>query len=472
MMNRWEDDRNSLLSADILYQVFKFFVSKSKGAVDGESLRVVSLVCKQWKTVADSKPLWATLSGINDLGVNCHSHSVHRSLLIKEATDSLVDGISLHASLIGFVKLKLYDGKHLGLNFFVRERATGYKLLLSISRDEQKHRSLIRDLYVNHFELNEKFLLHEGICMWKGRVVQWYRSGNEMEARSTINHVSAKRKHSSQNFEVFIQPSISLVSHLIELEKDGLRDVDYGSFFYVQGRQDIVDWMAEITECFDLEDSTIFQSMLLFDRFITSNHLNVSSKHYQLVAGSCLLIASKCNKSSITEKDISFCCDNLFSTSQILATETEILKRLNWKLAYPSTIEFLTAFSTILGFDINSRFFSLGCYILELSLFLDISLRYPPSKIAASSIILINYFLRKGSISTLWPKELEIDSGLKLKDDLFSCAAQLSKEIEDIRRAAAPELKMIYKRYSKPSRHSVSEIYISVLSPSILQDLY
>jgi hypothetical protein len=34
--------------------------------------------------------------------------------------------------------------------------------------------------------------------------------------------------------------------------------------------------MAEIVECFTLEDRTIFQAMLLFDRFITS-HDQVSS---------------------------------------------------------------------------------------------------------------------------------------------------------------------------------------------------
>ena len=58
----------------------------------------------------------------------------------------------------------------------------------------------------------------------------------------------------------------------------------------------------------------------------------MSSSSFQLVAGACLLIASKCDKVSITEKDISFCCDNLFSVTLVMATEEAVLKQLGWKL--------------------------------------------------------------------------------------------------------------------------------------------
>ena len=265
----------SLLSADILHQVFKFFVSQKNNTVDGESLINLTQVCKQWKTVVDSRSLWVapTAGSVNDIDPNCCLYSIHRSLQIKEKTDSISNGKSLHASLIGFVKIKCYGGKHPELYFFVRERATGHKLLLSINRDGQKRRSLIRELYVNHFKLKDRFLLKEGISIWKGRVVQYYPLGTEVEAKSMIDQISAKRQRSSQNCEAFIiQPSNSfnLVSHLINLE--GVWGMDYGRF-HIQGRQHVVDWMAEIAECFDLEDRIIFQAMLLFDRFITSNDL-------------------------------------------------------------------------------------------------------------------------------------------------------------------------------------------------------
>jgi len=158
----------SLLSVDILHQVFKFFVSKNQ-TIDGDSLRVASLVCKQWKGVVDSRSLWATPARIKERDVNggndnddCQFCTVHQSLRIKEEIDdSLSNGKSLQESLMGFVKLKCYGGKDPELHFFVRERATGSKWLLSISRDGQKPPSLIRDIYVNHFELKDKFLLQD-----------------------------------------------------------------------------------------------------------------------------------------------------------------------------------------------------------------------------------------------------------------------------------------------------------------------
>ncbi|MGK3740158.1 MAG: hypothetical protein ACI90V_007006 [Bacillariaceae sp.] len=264
----------SLLSADILHQVFKFFVSQKTNTVDGESIINLTQVCKQWKTVVDSKSLWAApaAGGVHGIYANCCLYSVHRSLQMKEEINPISNGKSLHASLMGFVKIKFYGGNYPELYFFVRERATGHKLLLSINRDEQKRRSLIRELYVNHFELKDKFLLKEGISIWKGRVVQYYPLRTETEAKSMINKISAKRQHSSQNCEAFIQhgDSFNLVSHLIDLE--GVWGMDYGRF-YIQGRQHVVDWMAEIAECFDLEDRIIFQAMLLFDRFIASNDL-------------------------------------------------------------------------------------------------------------------------------------------------------------------------------------------------------
>lgn len=330
----------SLFSSDILHQVLSFFVSNNQ-IVDGESLRVASLVCKQWQGVVDSRSLWDTPGGVrehNKSNDNDNTDSpyntVYRSLDIREQVgDCLSYENSLQASLIGFVNLKYYGGKFPELYFFVRERATGSKLLLSISRDGQKHPSFIRDVYVNHFELKGEFLLRDnnnkldnffpsqrfplGISLWKGRVVRWYRSETELEAMEAINLISPKRETLLHQDLAFAKPDkhFSLARHLIELEINSLRDTNDG-IFHAEGRQHMVDWMVEIVECFALEDRTIFQAMLLFDRFITSYDRIISTSSFQLIAGACLLIASKCNTVFITAKDVSFCCDNLFFCCQ------------------------------------------------------------------------------------------------------------------------------------------------------------
>ena len=265
----------SLVSVDILHQVFNFFVSSDQ-VVDGESLRVATLVCKQWKSVLDSRSLWGTPVGAkegngrdddNDSACS-HSRTVYRSLQIKEVSsgeyNSSPEGeTSLQESLIGFTNLKCYGSNFHELYFFVRERATGSNLLLSISRNGQKKPSLIQSVYANHFELKEEFLLRDhrnddatenytgtpshcfpiGISIWKGRVVRWYRSGTETEARSTIERISTKRDflfHQRLGFT-----NCSIVHHLIDLENNSSRDTGNNEGFRTDGRQHIVDWVSD-----------------------------------------------------------------------------------------------------------------------------------------------------------------------------------------------------------------------------------
>jgi len=355
-----------LLSADILHQVFKFFVSSDQ-TVDGESLRVASLVCKQWKRVADSRLLWSIPVGIEGRHGNCNGDNddgddnsrfctVQQSLRILETTGACSsDENPLRSSLIGFANLKRFVGENYpDLHFLVRERATGSTFLLSISRDGKLSPSLVRDLYVHHFESKEEFLRMDrnrtperffpsqqfplGIAIWKGRVLRWYRCRTEMDARSTIEQISEKQKNllHRMNPATESERRKSFVRHLVDLEQTSLGDRDSQSYHH-GGRQHMIDWIVEIVECFNLEDRTIFQAMLLLDRFIASPGQRIKTSHFQLVAGACISIASKCNKVFLTEKDISFCCDNIFSVANVVATEKLILKLLGWKLVRSSS---------------------------------------------------------------------------------------------------------------------------------------
>uniref|UniRef100_A0A7S4AAB1 Cyclin-F n=1 Tax=Pseudo-nitzschia australis TaxID=44445 RepID=A0A7S4AAB1_9STRA len=500
----------SLLSVDILHQVFKFFVSNNQ-TVDGESIRVASLVCKQWRDVVDSRLLWETparieehhgnRNGDDEGDENCRLCTVHQSLQIKEMIGvSSIDQNSLQSSLIGFVNLKRYGRGLPELYFFVRERVTGFRFLLSISRNGHISPSIIRDLYVNHFELKEEFLRRDrnngpdnffppqqfplGISVWRGRVLRWYRSGTETEATSMIEQISPKRKdllHQQIYHLTESEKTISLVRHLLDLEKASLGDRDNNESYRYEGRQHMIDWIVEISECFDLEDRTIFQAMLLFDRFIASADQRVKTSLFQLVTGACVSIASKCNKVYLTEKDISFCCDNKFPVASIVATEKLILNQLEWRLACPSSIDFITAFSKIFCIGRSTRLSDarmscLYCYIAELSLAFDTSYIYPPSLIAASAMVLAHYSLRLDNTVTLWPKELAHATGFQLKDDLVECSVQLSKDAEKIRLSTVPRissrLDMIYRRYSKPCRRSVAEITIPVLTSTTILTAY
>ncbi len=312
----------SLLSSDILHQVFKFFVSESQ-IVDGESLRVASLVCKQWRGIVDSKSLWAASARAMECNDN-NSNSVHRSLQLKEGDGNEA---TLHASLIGFTNLKCYGNNfpESEMYYHVRERATGSKYLLSISGDNQKNPSLIRDLYANHFELKEDFLLRDsndkqlmyssqccplGITIWLGRVLRWYRSESENEACETIAQISSNReiKLFDQDFSER-KKLFCYVRHLIDLENTYSRRSNEDLGYYAQGRQHMVDWMVEVVEVFELGDRTLFQAMLIFDRFLFSND-RVSAWISVFDPSRCIFLLSLTNSLSYHPNQSRSACKN------------------------------------------------------------------------------------------------------------------------------------------------------------------
>ena len=248
------------------------------------------------------------------------------------------------------------------------------------NEEEAPTKCIIRYVYRQHFQHKDKFLHNtndEGLTLWnenrgeeggqpQRRIVQWYRAETITQARAIVQKISFDTTQAmldcstvfdadSDTTTTMLTATIqgedncsSLVRHLMELEHDhGMirkkRRVCEGwpatipGVGDIQGRQVIVDWMAELVECFDLDDRTFFQAMLLFDRYtsvIASNNTrrSLNCKYYQLIAGSCVLLASKCNHVLVTEKDIVFCCDNVFTTEQVLSTETEILQQLDFKL--------------------------------------------------------------------------------------------------------------------------------------------
>jgi transcription initiation factor TFIIIB Brf1 subunit/transcription initiation factor TFIIB len=181
--------------------------------------------------------------------------------------------------------------------------------------------------------------------------------------------------------------------------------------------------------------------------------------HYQLVAGACLLIASKCSEHSISSNDISFCSDNLFNADQVTGTEDFILRQLDWKLAFPTSLAFMISYTRLLGIDSDSQVFLMMRYVVELALQSPIYLTYKPSMIAASAVVLARCCMQE---SEIWSEALEQETSYSL-NDLCNCTMELSGLLENIR-ATMPELIMISRRYRKSSRQSVASISIPSIS--------
>lgn len=220
----------------------------------------------------------------------------------------------------------------------------------------------------------------------------------------------------------------------------------------------IVDWIAEVVECFDLDDEIIFRAMDLVDRVVSASHFTMKKQYYQLVAAACLQIASKCSK-EISGTDICMCSDNSFTVADLAKTEEYVLTKLGWKLAFPSSLDFLNQLRVCLGLEKDSRIFQYMRYISELALQTKLYVHFEPSMVAATAVVLSNYSLDN---QELWSDVLEQHTSYTL-EDLAECTIAMSRLLEDVRHRY-PHLIIIDQRYRKPSRGSVAEISIPTIT--------
>jgi hypothetical protein len=426
-------------------------------------------------------------------------------------------------SLIGFRKMSQLDSTATATDFRAMERATGTQCILSVAKNEGKTSELIKEIFEAHFVQADDFLkqpnnradeaarqtsIHRcflrGVCVLNGRVVRWYE---DLVAKDQHAHEQNTPRILTPLLKQFRrvanepQPHISKPkSNLLELRRpvDQLLHLEHTLGTVDRSRPHvrmecwaiIVDWIIEIVECFDLEDATAFQTMALFDRFLASSSVRpvvsiacacwiiamvytdipmkffslqqpVKMSQYQLVAGACLLIASKCNDVSIKGSDISYCADNSFNGAQVTATEEFVLEHLEWKLAFPTPLDFVNAYARTLGLDMDGSAFSMMIrYVVELALQSPIYLAYKSSIIAASAIVLARLCLPNDNL--LWPQELQRETNYSLQD-LRDCTMELSRMLDDVR-STMPELIMITRRYRKHPRWNVANVSIPSIS--------
>ena len=104
---------------------------------------------------------------------------------------------------------------------------------------------------------------------------------------------------------------------------------------------------------------------------------------------SALLVSTKYEEIYPPElRDLLAVSENKFTRDQILQTEKEILVCLNFKLTSPSSYRFLERIRRLSPMFSDKEVFFFAQYINEIAL-LDITLmKFRPSELAASSIIL------------------------------------------------------------------------------------
>ncbi|XP_057657770.1 G2/mitotic-specific cyclin-B [Diorhabda carinulata] len=167
----------------------------------------------------------------------------------------------------------------------------------------------------------------------------------------------------------------------------------------------LVNWLVEVHMNFKLTLDTLHLCIGIIDRYLQENK-KVGKNTLQLVGTSALLIACKYEEVYIPDlEDFEYTCDNTFSKRQILQMEREILKRLDFSLGRPLSIQFLRRYNKIA--DANIDHHNLGKYLLELALLEDSMSHVRPSLQAASACCLSMGILNETmDLQKLWTPTL------------------------------------------------------------------
>lgn len=235
-------------------------------------------------------------------------------------------------------------------------------------------------------------------------------------------------------------------------------------------RASIVDWLFEIITVFNKNTKTVYLAMEYLDTYLqnisnTKNELENIDHGLQLIAATCLYIASKCNDDvPLSIEDLPFCADKIFVTKDILHLEGRILRDIEWNLVVPTLYDFVLSYLNHLNKYVDSALFWLSMYISELALQCTELHQFSLPTIAAAIIIIALYSLEEW---TGCSKDLINIANLEF-NQIIPCYLALSSWLQS--RQTFPFLKIIDRRYSKDSRMNVASVHLILLTSAQLME--
>jgi len=171
----------------------------------------------------------------------------------------------------------------------------------------------------------------------------------------------------------------------------------------------VVDWIVDVHRKFRFVPETLYLTVNLIDRYLSVKE--VERPMFQLVAVSCLLIASKYEEIyQLPVNDLVFLCAETYTRQDILDMEWAVLTELDFKIYGPTAHPFLVRFLRAANAD--TRTTQLASFLLDGTLQNYQLLQYRPSQLAAAAVMIArrtNWTLLMGkylSMAVLWTPTL------------------------------------------------------------------
>jgi len=147
----------------------------------------------------------------------------------------------------------------------------------------------------------------------------------------------------------------------------------------------LIDWLALVCAKSKLSPEVFYLTVNILDRYLEIK--KASKKNLQLIGTTALFIASKYEEIyHVPVDDLVYLCDKAYTSEQIFAMESRILKALNYQISIPYSYKFLLRFLN--AGHAEKKMVHMSCYILEL-IALDIKfIEYLPSELAAAAVMI------------------------------------------------------------------------------------
>jgi cyclin B len=218
-------------------------------------------------------------------------------------------------------------------------------------------------------------------------------------------------------------------------------------------RSILIDWLIEVHMKYRLRPETLFLTVNILDRYLSS--VPVARKSLQLVGVVSMLIASKFEEISPPEvHDFVYITDSAYTKEDIMTYECAMLTALSFQVVAPTPLNFLERLQRTNGCDEAHR--ELAQYLVELAL-LDIRMvGYLPSHLAAAAVLLSNVLLGRRS---RWPAVMVQDSRYQ-EIALRACAEEMRALLE---LAPSATLQAVRKKYSLAQHHAVARMAFGAL---------
>ena len=214
-------------------------------------------------------------------------------------------------------------------------------------------------------------------------------------------------------------------------------------------REILTDWLIEVHLKFKLLPETLYLTVNLIDRYLTTQ--NIYRNKLQLVGVTAMLIASKYEEIyPPIVSDFVYITDNAYTREEILRMEERMLTTLQFGIHFTSPYRFLERFLMLKHASETEK--NVALFMLEGTMIQYSMLAYKPSVLAASALYLASKLCfskepwsnRMASITTLQEKTLR------------SCAKEIYEHVLLRNIDDTNKLRAVFNKFSSTKYGGVS----------------